>query len=337
MGPTSIDGAHVVVGGFFPEAYDFHEDLTKPPCLRENQDCPPLHVRSEFEHHMLDLCRRTDSRLRFFISPAPYMGPQLGDDDTASYSDMTNTCDSIQSKVKKPICHPIGVIRQVDGEEPRLLPCPAENRARLWKIYASNYAPWNETKKHWLKAENGLARALKQLGGRDTVLIHWWSPRKRECEPTPDDLGKVVSEYPKIQFVIFHGAHPDYEALARLISVHRNLFAEMGGVFANQILGSDGGDDSRAPGGPRMAIDMIGTLRRRQNGQYQNDEKIVWGTDGIWHGSPLWQIEAFGRLRLTGDEQHDAEFKRKVLQTNPRKAFSIFHENVAGTEEARGE
>lgn len=316
---------------FFPEAYDFPNGPIAPPPTdpRPDQDKIPLHGRDQYEAHMKKFFELSDKRLRFFITPAPYNGPLNGRDDTASYDHMVETCRNINSAVRmrSAICHPTGAIEaRQNGAELRPV-LPSSNAAHLWKIYPrTNWIPGEGGGKEWLTLY--LPQALDRLSNIDTVLIHWWDG---DAEPTANDLGQVVSKYSKIRFVIFHACYPHLQQLSNLISAHTNLFAEIGGVFANQILGAHGRDGvGEAPAGtitgPAAAISMIRILRgelTNDDGVHANDKKILWGTDAIWHGSPVWQVEAFCRLNLTSNQQQDAAFKRRVLQMNPQSAFHI--------------
>ena len=49
---------------------------------------------------------------------------------------------------------------------------------------------------------------------------------------------------------------------------------------------------------PHLAAFMMGTLIRGLGAN-----RVVWGTDAIWTGSPQWQIEALRRLEIPDDMQ----------------------------------
>jgi hypothetical protein len=126
---------------------------------------------------------------------------------------------------------------------------------------------------------------------------------------TVSDLGKAAKDWPGINFVIYHSAMrpflelPDaslkhFEATGRIDWVTdlaeipakfgvSNVYAELGTCFANTSVTH-----------PRLAAAMLGTL---VNGL--GSDKVIWGTDSVWYGSPQWQIEALRRLEVPEDLQ----------------------------------
>ncbi len=62
-------------------------------------------------------------------------------------------------------------------------------------------------------------------------------------------------------------------------------------------------------------------------------DKIVWGTDSVWYGSPQWQIEAMRRLEIPEDmqEQHgfaplgvaDGEVKTAIFSGNASRMYDV--------------
>jgi predicted TIM-barrel fold metal-dependent hydrolase len=123
------------------------------------------------------------------------------------------------------------------------------------------------------------------------------------------DLGKAARDWPQINFIIYHSAMrpflelPD-QALAEFESTGRikwatdlaeipakfgvkNVYAELGTCFANSAVAN-----------PRLAAALLGTLVRGLGA-----ERVVWGTDSVWYGSPQWQIEAMRRIEIPEDMQ----------------------------------
>lgn len=124
-----------------------------------------------------------------------------------------------------------------------------------------------------------------------------------------DDLPKAAKDWPGINFVIYHAAFrpfielPDVAAaefektgyiqwasdLAAIPEKHGvdNVYAEVGTSFANCAITN-----------PRLAAGLMGTLI-----QGMGLDKVIWGTDSVWYGSPQWQIEALRRLEIPEDMQ----------------------------------
>ena len=122
-----------------------------------------------------------------------------------------------------------------------------------------------------------------------------------------DDVGKAARDWPGITFVIYHAAlkpllEPPDQSLAQFERSGRmdwvtdlaeipekhgvtNVYAEIGTSFATAAVTH-----------PRHAAAMLGTLIRGLGA-----ERVLWGTDSVWYGSPQWQIEAFRRLEIPED------------------------------------
>ncbi len=118
------------------------------------------------------------------------------------------------------------------------------------------------------------------------------------------DLGKAARDWPQITFVIYHSAlrafleSPDaaqaeFEQTGRIKWATdlaeipakygvNNVYGEIGTAFANSAVAN-----------PRFAAAFMGTLIRGVGA-----DRVVWGTDSVWYGSPQWQIEAMRRLEI---------------------------------------
>jgi len=68
---------------------------------------------------------------------------------------------------------------------------------------------------------------------------------------------------------------------------------------------------------------MLGTLIKGLG-----QDKVVWGTDSVWYGSPQWQIEALRRLEIPDDMQKKHGFKPLGTADGPVKS-AIFAGNAA--------
>jgi hypothetical protein len=62
-------------------------------------------------------------------------------------------------------------------------------------------------------------------------------------------------------------------------------------------------------------------------------DKVVWGTDSVWYGSPQWQIEALRRLEIPEDllETHgfaplgaaDGAVKNAIFSANAARLYDV--------------
>ena len=154
-----------------------------------------------------------------------------------------------------------------------------------------------------------------------------------------DDLGRAARDWPQLNFVIYHAAYrtipqPTEAELDRFEATGRidwvtdlaeipakwgvsNVYADIGASFAFTVLTH-----------PRLAAAMIGTL---VNGL--GADKVLWGTDSVWYGSPQWQIEAFRRLTMPDDLRErfglpdlgpaDGPLKAGILGRNAARLYGV--------------
>lgn len=161
-----------------------------------------------------------------------------------------------------------------------------------------------------------------------------------------DDVGQAARDWPQLTFVIYHSAlkplmtPPDdlvaqFDASGRIDWVTDlaeiperfgvdNVYAELGTAFA-----------SCAVTHPRLCAAMLGTLIRGLG-----PERVLWGTDSVWYGSPQWQIEAFRRIEIPDElaEAHgfaklgaaDGPIKRAILGENAARLYGLAPRTAAG-------
>ena len=150
------------------------------------------------------------------------------------------------------------------------------------------------------------------------------------------DIGKAAKDNPGMNFVIYHSAlrpwladQPDADLqkfletgyvewatdLARIPEKFgvNNVYAEIGSTFA-----------STAVTNPRFCAAFIGQLVNMMG-----PERVVWGTDSVWYGSPQWQIEAMRRMEIPDDIMKKFKWKRKLGGPNSEVKQKIFGLNSA--------
>src|SRR5207248_2982835 len=117
----------------------------------------------------------------------------------------------------------------------------------------------------------------------------------------PDDMVAVSRQFPDMQFVIFHAAwdpsHTEgpYDANATVgidsllaaldrhqVPPNRNVWVDLGTLW-RQLLHD-----------PTQAAHALGKLLTRVGAQ-----RVLWGTDSIWYGSPQPQIMAFRAFQIS--------------------------------------
>ena len=215
-----------------------------------------------------------------------------------------------------------------------------------WKSYTIG-DPFGPSKYAWKLDDEKLMypfyeKAIKS--GINTICIHkGLMPRDYEKafagtweHATARDIGKAAKDWPGMNFVIYHSAlrpwladQPDADLqkfldtgyvewatdLARIPEKYgvSNVYGEIGSTFA-----------STAVTNPRFCAAFIGQLVN-----LMGPERVVWGTDSVWYGSPQWQIEAMRRMEIPEDIMKKFKFKTKLGGANSEVKQNIFGLNSA--------
>jgi len=148
---------------------------------------------------------------------------------------------------------------------------------------------------------------------------------------SPVDIGPAAVAHPDLSFLVYHSGYeadstegpysPDGEGVDRLVrSVTEagigpggNVYAELGSTWRTIM------------GDPDEAAHVLGKLLLAFG-----PERILWGTDSIWYGSPQDQIAAFRNFEITEAFQEQfgypaltPEVKRRILGQNAIDLFAI--------------
>lgn len=149
----------------------------------------------------------------------------------------------------------------------------------------------------------------------------------------PADIARVARRYPDMTFICYHsGFEPgvvegpydpdDPQGVDRLIKAHQengfqpnegNLYAELGSTWRYHM------------SKPNQAAHLMGKLLK-----YFGEERICWGTDALWYGSPQDQIQAFRTFQISEPFQLDFGYapmtsgaKRKIFGLNAARAYGL--------------
>jgi predicted TIM-barrel fold metal-dependent hydrolase len=148
-----------------------------------------------------------------------------------------------------------------------------------------------------------------------------------------DDIFPAAKAFPDINFIIYHsgmkhmmtmippgengieanGYLPwttDFVRFQQENPDVTNVYPELGAVFGHSVITH-----------PEICGHLLGQLL----GTF-GAERIIWGTDSIWWGSPQWQIEAFRRFQMSESLQKD--FAYPEISTADKEL--IFGKNIAG-------
>ena len=169
----------------------------------------------------------------------------------------------------------------------------------------------------------------------------------------PRDLVALAARYPDMDFVVYHGAYeiqttegpydPDtadvgIDSLVKALEDHgigpnQNVWAEVGTTWRETM------------NDPSQAAHALGKLLK-----HVGEDRVMWGTDGIWYGSPQPQIMGFRAFQIDGATAAEhgypmltAELKAKVFGLNACRLFGLDPEETRcalsadGLEAARAE
>ncbi len=279
------------------------------------------HRRFKFENFLKEVFLDSDTKVAL-LSGAPFDDPDawlLSNEQMARARQLINGV----ARGRRLLCHSIftpgtdGWLDQVDRAIEELRPDSWKGYTVGDPIFASKY-PWRLDDE---KLVYPFYERVEKSGIR-TVCIHkGLLPKDYEKSfrgiwqnATVDDVGKAAKDWPRLNFVIYHSALrpflelPDAEAVefeqtgyirwvSDLAAIPErygvtNVYGELGTCFANSAVTH-----------PRLCAGMLGTLI-----QGLGVNRVLWGTDSVWYGSPQWQIEAFRRLEIPEDLREQRGF-----------------------------
>jgi hypothetical protein len=155
----------------------------------------------------------------------------------------------------------------------------------------------------------------------------------------PGDMPKAAKDWPKLNFITYHACiQPNFfladtltdikaEKLrggvpniawtteyAQLVKDFPNCYAEIGTTWASSVVTF-----------PTVAAHILGQLMK-----FMGEDRIVFGSDSVWYGSPQWQIEALWRFQIPdemrkkwGYPELTERAKRKILGLTSAKLYGI--------------
>jgi predicted TIM-barrel fold metal-dependent hydrolase len=195
-----------------------------------------------------------------------------------------------------------------------------------WKVYT--HAPTG-----WAMDDETIGAPFLQAvrdTGVDVVAVHkGLSGGNRWASPA--DIGPAAAAHPDLRFLVYHSGYeagvgevaydPDGRGVDRLvrsvtdagIGPGGNVYAELGSTWRT-VMGS-----------PDEAAHVLGKLLVAFG-----PERILWGTDSIWYGSPQDQIAAFRAFQISPEFQERFGYpaltpavKDRILGANAAELFGI--------------
>jgi hypothetical protein len=143
------------------------------------------------------------------------------------------------------------------------------------------------------------------------------------------DIGVVAKAFPDVTFIVYHSGYESehaegpYQERSRArgidslitslqengVGANANVYAELGSTWRNLMRD------------PTSAAHALGKLLK-----YVGEDRVLWGTDSIWYGSPQDQIAAFRAFQIT-PELCD---KHGYMEITPQIRAKIFGLNACG-------
>jgi predicted TIM-barrel fold metal-dependent hydrolase len=178
--------------------------------------------------------------------------------------------------------------------------------------------------------------------GFNNICVHKGLTNAQPVRPEighPADLPKAAKDWPNLNFITYHAciqpAFFMYDALqdvksgklregvpdikwtteyALLVRPFKNTYAELGTTWASSIVTF-----------PTVAAHLMGQLMK-----FMGPDRIVFGSDSVWYGSPQWQIDALWRFQIPEDlrkkygyPELTSDAKRKILGLNSAKLYGM--------------
>jgi predicted TIM-barrel fold metal-dependent hydrolase len=178
--------------------------------------------------------------------------------------------------------------------------------------------------------------------GQNNICVHKGLVDSKERRPQighPADLPKAARDWPKLNFITYHACiQPNFflgDSLAEvrggklregvpdiswtteyavLCREHPNTYAEIGTTWASAIVTF-----------PTVAAHLLGQLLK-----FFGPDRVVFGSDSVWYGSPQWQIDALWRFQIPEDLRRrygypelTPQIKRKILGLNSAKLYGL--------------
>ena len=213
---------------------------------------------------------------------------------------------------------------------------------RRWTLDDPEVAyPTYELIDRYARKDHG--RILKKHPGFMNLSIHkGLSTNAVGSQPTlghPIDIPRAAADWPQFNFIIYHSCIkpafwvlnalnevnsgvqregvPDISwvtEMAVLAAPYKNVYAEIGTTFASTVITF-----------PTVCAHILGQLLK-----FMGEDRVVFGSDAVWYGSPQWQIEALWRFQIPEDMRRRYGYpkltpaiKRKILGLNSARLYKL--------------
>jgi hypothetical protein len=216
------------------------------------------------------------------------------------------------------------------GELERMPELAEKWKISAWKTY-TGFGPGG--KGYWLddpKVGIPFIERARSLGIK-VICVHKGLPLPfQDYEySTCRDVGVVAKAFPDMTFIVYHSGYESGNAegpyrerpgapgidglIASLqengIAPNQNVYAELGSTWRNLMRD------------PTSAAHSLGKLFK-----YVGEDRVLWGTDSIWYGSPQDQIAAFRAFQIAPELRE----KHGYPEITPKLRAKVFGLNACG-------
>jgi len=212
---------------------------------------------------------------------------------------------------------------------------------RRWRLDDPDVAyPTYELIDQYANKNNGAI--VKKFPGFRNLSIHKGLSTAAGPDPVfghPSDIPAAARHWPQFNFIIYHSCiRPGFWVLNALNDIRSgvlregvpdilwttefavlaaplpNVYAEIGTTFASSVITF-----------PTVCAHILGQLLK-----FMGEDRIMFGSDTVWYGSPQWQIEALWRFEIPEDMCRKYGYprltptaKRKILGLNSARLYGL--------------
>jgi predicted TIM-barrel fold metal-dependent hydrolase len=189
----------------------------------------------------------------------------------------------------------------------------AEHRLVAWKTYTHVGGGYTFLDERGTAFLDHVAELAATAGGPSVVCVH------KGFGADPADVGPAAAAHPDVTFCVYHsGFEPGSNAPAG--GVERFVQSLAGAGNPTNVYAELGSTWRTVLADPDRAAHVLGSLLLAVG-----PERILWGTDSVWYGSPQDQIEAFRAFEITPQAQE--QFGYPALTPDMKRL--IFGANAA--------
>jgi predicted TIM-barrel fold metal-dependent hydrolase len=245
---------------------------------------------------------------------------------------MVGTRDNVNAKAgtQRMLSH--GLVAPNDPRNLEMMEWQAKDlKIDSWKMYTADgirggkptgghYGGWwlDDQKVAFPMYEKARKLGIKNLCIHKGLAVIWFDDRFCRLH----DLEPAALANPDLNFIIYHSGYPWIDDLVNItrfkrnpaLNVANNVYAELGSTFAMTVTGA-----------PTECAHILGKLVT-----HMGADRILWGSDSVWWGSPQWQIDAFRRFQIPEDIQKGYGYKpltdkdkELILGLNAARVYNI--------------